>query len=94
MLYQALPDIRINYKKLKLVGIVYLECLYILGICVDVDGSGTDVGGVRSVTDGPDDGVVLLSIAAFISIVSHINQFIINRGQRNNIPLIFTCCRR
>ena len=58
-------------------GIVYLECLYILGICVDVDGSGTDVGGVRSVTDGPDDGVVLLSIAAFISNVSHINQFII-----------------
>ena len=57
-------------------GIVYLECLYILGICVDVDGSGTDVGGVRSVTDDPDDGVVLLSIPAFISNVSLINQFI------------------
>ena len=78
MLYQALPDIRI---KLELMGTVYLECLYLLGICVDVDGSGTDVGGVRSVTDGPDDGVVLLSIPALISNVSHIDQFII-RSQR------------
>ena len=60
-IYQALPDIRI-----KLAGILYLECLYLLGICVDVDGSGIDVGGVCLVEGGPDHAVVLLSVPAFI----------------------------
>ena len=66
MLYQALPDIRINYMVAKLARIVHLKCLYLLGICVDVDGSGIDVGGVRLVEGGPDHAVVLLSVPAFI----------------------------